>query len=44
MQYASSDARVLEGNAAVGDATGLHAISDEPRGIAVLENGVAVAG
>lgn len=44
VQYASSDARVLEGNAAVGDATGLHAISDEPRGIAVLENGVAVAG
>lgn len=44
VQYASSDARVLEGNAAVGDATGSHAISDEPRGIAVLENGVAVAG
>jgi len=42
VQYASSDARVLEGSAAIGDATGSHAISDEPRGIAVLENGVAV--
>jgi len=44
VQYASSDARVLEGSAEIGDATGAHAISDEPRGIAVLENGVAVAG
>ena len=44
VQYASSDARVLEGSAEIGDATGSHAISDEPRGIAVLENGVAVAG
>ena len=42
VQYASSDARVLEGSAEIGDATGSHAISDEPRGIAVLENGVAV--
>lgn len=44
VQYASSDARVLEGSAEIGDATGSHAISDEPRGIAVLENGVAVVG
>ena len=44
VQYASSDARVLEGSAEIGDATGSHAISDEPRGIAVLENGLAVAG
>ena len=44
VQYASFDARVLEGSAEIGDATGSHAISDEPRGIAVLENGVAVAG
>lgn len=44
VQYASSDARVLEGSAEIGEATGSHAISDEPRGIAVLENGVAVAG
>jgi len=44
VQYASSDARVLEGSAEIGDATGSHAISDEPRGIAVLENGAAVAG
>ena len=42
VQYASSGARVLEGNAEIGDAIGSHAISDEPRGIAVLENGVAV--
>ncbi len=42
VQYASSGARVLEGNAEIGDATGSHAISDEPRGIAVLENGVPV--
>ena len=44
VQYASSDARVLEGSAEIGDATGSHAISDEPRGIAVLQNGVAVVG
>ena len=44
VQYASSDARVLEGSAEIGEATRSHAISDEPRGIAVLENGVAVAG
>ena len=44
VQYASSDARVLEGSAEIGDATGSHAISDEPRGIAVLENGGAVVG
>ena len=44
VQYASSDARVLEGSAEMGDATGSHAISDEPRGIAVLQNGVAVVG
>jgi ectoine hydroxylase-related dioxygenase (phytanoyl-CoA dioxygenase family) len=42
VQYASSDARVLEGSADAGAATGSHAISDEPRGIAVLENGVPV--
>jgi phytanoyl-CoA hydroxylase len=44
VQYASSDARVLEGSAEIGDATGSHAISDELRGIAVLQNGVAVVG
>jgi hypothetical protein len=40
VQYASSDARVLEGNADAGVATGSHGIIDEPRGIPVLENGV----
>ena len=42
VQYAASDARVLEGNADAGAATGSHGIDSEPRGIAVLENGVPV--
>jgi len=42
VQYASSDARVLEGIADAGAATGSHGIDSEPRGIAVLENGVPV--
>ena len=42
MQYASADARVLEGNADVGAPIGSHGIDGEPRGISVLENGVPV--
>ena len=42
VQYASADARVLEGNAGVGAPIGSHGIDVEPRGIPVLENGVPV--
>ena len=40
VQYAQSDAVVLEGNANEGNPTGSHPISVEPRGLPVLQNGV----
>ena len=40
VQYAQSDAVVLEGNANDGNPTGSHPISVEPRGLAVLQDGV----
>jgi len=40
VQYAQSDAVVLEGNANDGCPTGSHPISVEPRGLPVLQNGV----
>jgi len=44
VQYASIDARVLEGDANKGEPIGMHLIENEERGIAVLTNGVAVGG
>jgi ectoine hydroxylase-related dioxygenase (phytanoyl-CoA dioxygenase family) len=39
VQYAQSDAVVLEGNDNEGDPTGSHPIAIEPRGLPVLQNG-----
>lgn len=44
VQYASSSARVMEGDPASGPAKSSHAILDEERGMAVLAGGVPVAG
>ena len=40
VQYAQSDAVVMEGNANEGSPTGSHRIEIEPRGLPVLQNGV----
>jgi hypothetical protein len=40
VQYAKSDAVVLEGNANDGNPTGSHPITTEPRGLPVLQDGV----
>jgi len=40
VQYAQSDAVVLEGNANEGAPTGSHAIATESRGLPVLQDGV----
>jgi ectoine hydroxylase-related dioxygenase (phytanoyl-CoA dioxygenase family) len=39
VQYAQSDAVVMEGNANEGNPTGSHLIATEPRGLPVLQNG-----
>jgi hypothetical protein len=39
VQYARSDAVVMEGNANEGNPTGSHLIATEPRGLPVLQNG-----
>lgn len=42
VQYASSTARVMEGDPAKGPAPSSHCIADEPRGLAVLAGGIPV--
>jgi ectoine hydroxylase-related dioxygenase (phytanoyl-CoA dioxygenase family) len=43
VQYAQSDAAVLEGDANQGKPTGSHPISIEPRGLPVLQDGIICA-